>query len=838
MSCLNQMLSGLKKNISLFLSVLLLTMTVAIFGPLELYFTNYEEFWFASRDIGIVVAFLAGSCFVASITIGLLLRGRGRELYSSILFALGLALYIQGNYANINYGILDGKSIDWSAYPIYAALDTAGWLILFIVIMFLWFQKRSLFYKVQSIGALWIIAIQIVTLIILILTTDALKIEKSNYYLSNEGMYEVSSNENIIVFVLDSFDDMLFQEILETEPEKYKTVFEDFTHFNNAAAGGWATKFGMPAIITGEAYPGEISYSEYIEQAFDRDKLYSTLQEQNYDVRIFSKSTFVPDGSSQLVDNQISTGYIVSSYPRLTQKYLSLTLYKYMPHVLKKFFWIYTGEFEEFKVGNSAEAYAINDIDYFGGLQENGLAINQDKNVFRLIHLNGPHMPYTYDEYVQRVESKDTSVIGQGKGALYIVESYINKMKEYGIYDAATIVITADHGMGNTSTLGAHGMLLVKDKNHRGAYMESAAPVSYYDLHATLFHALDITTEGATFFEIPEGTRERYMYADDHNTAAVEYVIEGNLNSNNVLRKTGIILQPSRKEYYEYGETLIFGWKSTAQPFVRKGISSIDDLKYSWTNGKECEFKFEFKKAPKRNLLVTLDILATNSINGPQKVIFYANDIECYRKILSGGTQLQFVIPGSTIKNDRELILRMELPNAVSPATFLGPGNDERELALALQGLCIDETDADNNYLSVEPLDHYDFGQEGNAEAYLLDGWHAVETDHRWTSTQAEMMCKTVEHCDYQMELHYAYYTPSGNTNIYFNDTLIGILDGSESTVKFKITADILRDNGNQVISFETPAAISPKEAGENGDERVLGICVYSLDLKPMDSGK
>ncbi len=698
MKYLNRMTSWIIKNISLLVSVLLLTMTIAVFGPIELYFTNCEEFWFGGKDIGLVTIILASCCFIVFVVIGFLLRERTREIYSGFIFAFGIALYIQGNFANINYGTLNGESIDWSVYSVYAILDTAGWILLIGIIVLLWFRKRNLFYKVQCIGALWIITIQVVTLITLLITTDASKIEKSEYYLSNERIYEVSAKENIIIFVLDTFDDMYFQEIIEKEPEKYKTIFTDFTHFNNASAGGWMTKLGMPAIITGEHYPGEITYSEYIRQAFNEDKLYSTLQEQNYDVCIYSNSLFVPNDSAQLVNNQVSTGYTVSSYPQLAQKYLSLTLYKYMPHILKKYFWIYTGEFEQYKTGNSAEAYAINDGAYFLGLKENGLSINQNQNVFRLIHLNGVHVPYTKDEYAQPAKPKDTSAVIQGKGALYIVENYIKKMKELGIYDAATIVIMADHGTSAASTLGAHGILLMKEKHHRGEYRESSVPVSYYDLHATLFHALGIETEAPTLGEISNSARERYVYGyevdDDGKTTAVEYVIDGNLNFDNALRKTGIVLQlDAMKEYYEYGENLTFGGNNTVQPYVRKGISFIDTLEYLWTDDKECEFEFKLKTKPKKNLLVTLDIMTVYTDNGPQKVIIYANDVEHVRKTLSSGEKLQFLVPGTLIEDDKTLTLRLELPNAASPAEYSEGNSDLRMLSLALQGLQIDETD-------------------------------------------------------------------------------------------------------------------------------------------------
>lgn len=328
----------IKKNGHLFLSTLLLTITIAIFGPIELYYTNYEEFWFSCQDVFIVAAILGIGCFGLLVILGLILKDKARDIFSCLVFVIGVALYIQGNYANIDYGVLNGEAIDWSSYSLYAVIDTLGWIILIVGLVFLWKRKNGFFHKIQKYGSLWIITIQLITLMVLFFSTPVSVMEKSNYYLSNEGIYDVSTDENIVIFVLDAFDDAYFQEIIEKEPQKYQEIFKNFIHYNNAATAGTRTKLGVPAIITGQHYPGGISYKEYIQQAFNYDGLYTTLQEQNYNVGIYSASAFVPDKVEDLVNNQVAAGYAVSSYPRLANTYFKLTLYKYMPHFFKRFF--------------------------------------------------------------------------------------------------------------------------------------------------------------------------------------------------------------------------------------------------------------------------------------------------------------------------------------------------------------------------------------------------------------------------------------------------------------------------------------------------------------------
>ena len=482
----------MKKNIHTLLSMLLLLITITIFGPIELYCTNYEEFWFSLKDMAIVSAILFVIVGSLGGIIGWLLKGKGRELYSCILFSLGVASYLQGNYININYGVLNGKDIDWDNYQGYAVFDTLIWVLIIAVLMILCIYRKTLFHKIQTYASMWIIAIEFVTIGVLFMTTDVLKNEKSDYYLSDEGIYEVSSEDNIIIFVLDTFDDAYYQEIYDEDPQKYQRCFGDFTYFNNALVGGAATKVGMPIIITGENYPGTVAYSDYIKQSFDQDGLYSSLQKKNYNVGIYSNPIFIPDEVNGLVNNQVSTGYSVSNYPKLTMKYLSLTLYKYVPHLLKRFFWVYTAEFDQFMQGNSANEYRFDDASFCKKLLENGLKLNQEKNVFRIIHLMGPHPPYTLDEYASGVDSERSSAVIQGKGALYIVENYIEKMKELGVYDSSTIIIMADHGYdGNEIFTRFNPLLMIKGLNEKHDVIISKEPVSYVDLLGAYQSLLD-----------------------------------------------------------------------------------------------------------------------------------------------------------------------------------------------------------------------------------------------------------------------------------------------------------------------------------------------------------
>lgn len=703
----------LRKNADWLMSICLMVMVIGVFGPLELFSTNASEFWFGFDEVLKISTLMAVVCGGILIGVGLLLKGNVRRYYGVVIFAVAIALYIQGNYANINYGTLDGDAINWGAYTGYAIVDTLGWLLLLGGAIVLALKKPSIMQKIQLYGSAFVMAMLVLSLGVIYLTGDVLTEEKSDYYLSSEGMYEVSSDENIIVFVLDAFDDAYFQAVYEEDPEMYDQIFKDFTYFDNASVAAARTKAAMPAIITGESYPGEVSYTQYIKDAFDADGLYTEMKSQNYDVRIFTDSVYVPEESESLVDNQVSSGYVVGSNWGLVKIFSKLTLYRYVPHVLKSYFWIYTNEFEGYKQGGSAQAYIEDDAEFLKNME---LTLNHQNNAYRFFHLNGPHSPYTLDENGER--QKETSLIQQAKGSLYIVEQYIEQMRKLGVYDQATIVIMADHGEDNElygSTNAAHGILLVKKRGDSGEYVVNSAPVSYFDLHNTIFDVLDHDT-GESVFDITDTDRKRmyYRYEMDAGKFGVEvYEINGNIDEENAVQFTGNILKPTIKQQkYEYGHVLTFGPDSNALGYILSGISGTDEGNYTWTTGFSSVFQIPLEEMPQKDLRASFKVISVYNDLGPQRILVYANDNFCYETEMDQAGMLTFDIPAAYIGENLLLQLRLEYPDAVCPVDIYGPGYDQRTLALALSELSIRDNGAGRNHTGIQAL----FGKGDSAD--------------------------------------------------------------------------------------------------------------------------
>ena len=457
------------------------------FGPLQLYLTNVGEFWFTLEHIFpfLIVSFLVVLLILTGIS--LLIPEKLSKYFIAVVFGIGFALYIQGNFINLDYGVLDGTPIDWSQYKIPGIFNTLFWIFCLLAPPFLvhaW--PGQIIESIKSIS-LVIICIQIITIGTLLVTTKLP--ENSNISVTEKGMFSLSKDKNLIIFILDSFDASYMNEILNQRPE-YKEYFQDFTYYNNTLGAYPTTKGAVPYILTGERYDNSVPYQAYIENAYKSSELYNVLPKEGYDIGLYTSRDFLPASNSFGIINTVIRQEKPSSILGLGMMMYKSTAFSYFPHVIKSLVWYYSGEFNNYVDTNvsgdsSEKAYLLNDIKYYEKLTNDGLEFSNPKYAFRVYHLEGPHAPYTMTENIE-IDENGTSEIEESIGSLNIVLSYINQLKEEGVYDNTCIIVLADHGKIGFCQ---NPLLMVKPREKRGdLLLESSAPVSYEDLCSTIMY--------------------------------------------------------------------------------------------------------------------------------------------------------------------------------------------------------------------------------------------------------------------------------------------------------------------------------------------------------------
>jgi hypothetical protein len=96
-----------------------------------------------------------------------------------------------------------------------------------------------------------------------------------------------------------------------------------------------------------------------------------------------------------------------------------------------------------------------------------------------------------------------------------LIERYLNKLKESGVYDNTAIVILADHGYAdNSNSEGRQNpFLLIKGRGEKHPFAVNNAPVSHEDLQEAFSRLID-GKQSSEVFPWEEGSERsrRFLY--------------------------------------------------------------------------------------------------------------------------------------------------------------------------------------------------------------------------------------------------------------------------------------------------------------------------------------
>ncbi len=666
------------------LPALSLVFTLFVFAPVDLYLTSAEDLWFSLSDIAPWLGVMALCAFAGIVLLAWLLPPKLSAAFRAMVYAGSFLLYLQGNLLVINYGTLNGEAVDWSAHTLQYVLDALFWIIVVVLFVFLMFRFRKKFRRILEIAACVLLVTQVASLSVFLVRYWSQPADDKTRFLSSEGEFTVSPDDNTVVFVLDTFDSHLFENLRQQDPGKISRDFADFTWYRDTVGGATRTKYAIPFILTGLANTEDQSYTEYLENSFAASPLISELATGKYDTGLYTVSHYVDMGRSDAIGNDVEGRPEPASAPRLSLHFMKLVAFRYAPSVLSRYFWMYTGDFEFWKgsVGGKS-AYKLNDQAFRRKLASEGLKVSAEKPAFRFYHLNGPHPPYTMNEQGESVGK--SSEEAQALGSLAIVSDYLSRMKDLGIYDRATVIVMADHGVGHFSNAEQTPLFMVKPAGASHPFEVSDLPLSYASLPEIMVSAL--RGELASL-EPWRASSPRYFYHLSEKDAVVnltEYTVDGPALETAAV-PTGTVYHEDtlhRSRDYVPGTVLYFDERDTARGYIVSGFGRNEAL-FTWTKANDAEMAFDLPEVPGA---LTLRMVH-GTYQGPQTVEVWVNDrlIETYSSI---GSKDQLIRIPAGVVTGTELRLRLHLPDAVSPYSLGTNASDKRLLALSMKSLVI-----------------------------------------------------------------------------------------------------------------------------------------------------
>lgn len=517
--------------VSLFVGI-----TFFVYLPSELYFGNPEYFlvhysmfiWpLALECIAFILVYLLITLFCVT-----------KEHYylcNNICAVLGLMANIQHMLLNGRMYSMDGTEQQWVKGTITSNLLL--WILIFAAILLISHFKKKNLRNVLKVVAYCGTAIEIIALVLLMVMTLP-TIEFDDYELTVNHTFEIAPENNVFVFVLDSYDNQNIDQILATDEDFLKPL-DGFTRYANSTGKYAFTNLGIPYLLTGietEYEEREKSYAVYANEA---SNVLEEIASQGYTLGLYTEAEFISPKEYKLIENGEYTKRslnVVSEIEIMSKA----ARYQAYPFLIKNYFYYSTDEISDLRVTDIELHNVYNDAPFAKRLLEDGIQVDSSrKGAYKFYHLHGTHTYYNMNE---EFENEDTDFLTQARGSMKIVYEFIEQLKEAGVYEDSTIIITADHGQNffdrpeRAYELGmelfSSPIMFVKKAGDYGTELRvSYAPVSQDEVIPTVMQAITGESEkyGKTFDEIGEGEeRERKFVFGRHDDIDFQmYTING-----------------------------------------------------------------------------------------------------------------------------------------------------------------------------------------------------------------------------------------------------------------------------------------------------------------------
>lgn len=517
--------------------------TIFIYEPIVLYASNKTDLWFDFKSMlkPMILLFIILFAFIMLFYAVINKFSKKKKVYNVILvisFITFFASYIQGNYLIGDLPPLDGTTIVWKGFLLQNIITICVWLI--IIAAYILCIRKFKFDKVLDVSkkiTLVIFIMLSVSMLTTLLTTKDMFLEKKAVDATPKYFTTLSSDKNLIVFLVDAVDSKTFEKI--RKDSKYKDTFEDFTYYPDTLAYYPFTRDSIPLILSGVPNHNKEDFYNYYNKAMDKSPLMDELIKNKYNINIYDYELGWSTKKSENVTNsrEVSNSIRTSRFAVHELKYVG---YKYLPYFLKKFVKIENMNFNYTKTLKEESSYSWDNVDNYKVISKEKVKKDKQK-FFKFIHVEGAHVPFDEDEELNKIDENEGTYEQKVASSLKLINSYINWLKENDVYDNSAIVILADHGYDYENIIGRQNPILyIKGIDEEHDMRESDKKVSYLDLANTFIDLMNGKKTDELFEDIDDD-RERkfiwYEYTKENNM--VEYVQTGNAWDKETAKTTG-----------------------------------------------------------------------------------------------------------------------------------------------------------------------------------------------------------------------------------------------------------------------------------------------------------
>ena len=346
-----------------------------------------------------------------------------------------------------------------------------------------------------------------------------------------------SSDKNVIVLVPDTLQGDVAQDVIEQCPE-IRRLFAGFIGFGNNLGMHEYTTLGLPSLMTGRYYEGDMSPNEFLFTMTGRESFVSAYIDANWPTYILP----------QVQDCAFTNRSRVSRSNQEEEKVECRSAFEKrqsgVPYV--NLLDVLSFRLTPFGLKRLSMNLSFAGIDRGGDLCFEGTLLpflevaplSEEKGVaFHMFLSNGLHTPLSYNRHGERmnVPQNYSSMFEQCYFVLDRIGRYMEKLRERGLFDKAFVVIAADHGSGVSKAKLENGdwlpgrllpILWVKPVGNEAPFVFDYTPTSHAKIKELVVRSKDEDLSIDQIREILKTNKRFYrqhftgMFKDWHVDAA------------------------------------------------------------------------------------------------------------------------------------------------------------------------------------------------------------------------------------------------------------------------------------------------------------------------------